>query len=799
MTASVKILTTHTLDSTPSILLCSPNGHRTLINCGSGCQRSFLESTERVRSVNQICLTHIGYEATGGLPGMILTSADAAQASHTETNSKEEFVGGLRLIGPKGLRGFINSARYFMRRDKFPLEICEENYYKEAKFGHGLNSRNSKKRKKAGDDEYDAKSDAGLFGIESLPMKLLKQTFFGKEEVQVCSYLFTTTPIAGKFMVQKAKQLGIPPGPLYSQLKNGKSVSFENNGKHVTVDPSQVLEGGSDGVAVALIYCPSIEILLQLRDTEHKALKSLNAYKQHNTSQNKVKLEVMIHLTPKSIFDSQDYQNWIQEFGTNTHHLAVYIMEDNEFSSINEDLDGSPFKSAILGAMQRSLIQPNIYPNPIPDAVDSTNKEKDKPANSNLKIHLGRQGMEYVIVPLAKQGIDAESIRGNDLCHGIHQTDRNQIQSEVEQFGALKQATTILETDEAKHALKKGEDEASFIFTGTGSAIPCKHRNVTGMYFCNESQDGMLLDVGEGTLGQLIRSWSSTYKGNDLAEHIRKRIVGIKAVHISHPHADHHLGIVRLLTQRAAILLRNGVTAITSNDNRLILLASNNVLRFLDEYSKVDPTIYGGYISVDNRDTLPEMQPNDGVNNMLTKVLGITQCVSVPVSHCYQSYGVVLEGTSFGKLVYSGDCRPSDALVRVGHGADLLVHEATFENGMEEEAVLKMHSTVSEAIDVAKRMDAKNCILTHFSQRYPRIAPLREEDYLLPFPVSFAFDFMRVTPSTIVLSSKMTTALRLLYPEDEKGEEQMELNEASNDEAKEVLSTPGYFANVQCS
>ena len=136
-------------------------------------------------------------------------------------------------------------------------------------------------------------------------------------------------------MVQKAKQLGIPPGPLYSQLKNGKSVSFEKNGEHVTVDPSQVLEGGSDGVAVALIYCPSIEILLQLRDTENKALKSLNAYKQRNTSQNKadnlVKLEVMIHLTPKSIFDSQDYQNIIDN--------TKYIHELNKkYEKENKDM-----------------------------------------------------------------------------------------------------------------------------------------------------------------------------------------------------------------------------------------------------------------------------------------------------------------------------------------------------------------------------------------------------------------------------------------------------------------------------
>jgi ribonuclease Z len=228
-------------------------------------------------------------------------------------------------------------------------------------------------------------------------------------------------------------------------------------------------------------------------------------------------------------------------------------------------------------------------------------------------------------------------------------------------------------------------------------------------------------------------------------------------------------------------------------------MSSSNVLRFLDEYSKVDPTIYGGYIPVDNRDTLPELPQNIELADMLKKKLGITRCLSVPVSHCYQSYAVVLDGTSFGRLVYSGDCRPSENLARVGQGADVLIHEATFENGMEEEALLKSHSTVSEAVSVAKKMDAKACILTHFSQRYPRIAPLREEDSLLSFPLAFAFDFMKVTPSTIGIAAKVTPSLRLLYPENgEAAEEEREFLSETKKIAQEILSTPGLFAGVKC-
>lgn len=368
---------------------------------------------------------------------------------------------------------------------------------------------------------------------------------------------------------------------------------------------------------------------------------------------------------------------------------------------------------------------------------------------------------------------------------------------ETEKCGAINEAAKVLDSANGKSSTIKNDGNGCFIFTGTGSAIPCKHRNVTGMFLGMNDDSGMILDVGEGTLGQLIRSWKSTYRGEDKCAHIRRSIIGIKAAWISHPHADHHLGIIRLLSQRNSIMLENGATA--SNSDPLVLMSSSNVLRFLDEYSKVDPTIYGGYIPVDNRDTLPDLPQNMELTAMLTRKLGITRCVSVPVSHCYQSYGVVLDGTSFGRLVYSGDCRPSDNLVRVGQGADLLIHEATFENGMEEEAVLKMHSTVSEALSVAKRMDAKACILTHFSQRYPRIAPLHEEDSLLSFPVAFAFDFMKVTPANIGVASKLTPSLRLLYHQDAEGaEEERELCSEIKKKAQEILSTPGVFANVKC-
>ena len=85
--------------------------------------------------------------------------------------------------------------------------------------------------------------------------------------------------------------------------------------------------------------------------------------------------------------------------------------------------------------------------------------------------------------------------------------------------------------------------------------------------------------------------------------------------------------------------------------------------------------------------------------------------------------------------------------------------------------MLKRHSTVWKAIDVATKMNAKSLVLTHFSQRCPKISQMkRTKDQEIGMPIVFAFDFMRLTPKTIILAAKLTPAMRLLYPESNDGD-----------------------------
>ena len=101
--------------------------------------------------------------------------------------------------------------------------------------------------------------------------------------------------------------------------------------------------------------------------------------------------------------------------------------------------------------------------------------------------------------------------------------------------------------------------------------------------------------------------------------------------------------------------------------------------------------------------------------------LGFAAWASVPVHHCRDAYGLVLQHRAGWKLVYSGDTRPCPALYAAGRGATVLLHEATFEPCLADQALAKRHSTSAEALAAAQAVGAYRLVMTHFSQRYPGV------------------------------------------------------------------------------
>jgi ribonuclease Z len=70
------------------------------------------------------------------------------------------------------------------------------------------------------------------------------------------------------------------------------------------------------------------------------------------------------------------------------------------------------------------------------------------------------------------------------------------------------------------------------------------------------------------------------------------------------------------------------------------------------------------------------------------------------------------------RIVYTGDTRFFEGLVKFAAGTDLLIHECTFDDSLHERAVRDGHSTPSDAVKTAVRANVKHLILTHISARY---------------------------------------------------------------------------------
>jgi len=831
-----------------------------------------MPGTIRVSSVNRICVTHVGHDTLGGLPGMILTSADVVDNVAKEmmqkndvannkkdttttkmndnnnrkrnyngsliSNNEDDIPADLEIVGPNGIKAFLHSLRHFMRRDRFKVN-AHEGYYDSSSLQNSVStnqqkkSRTKKKRKQSNEEQTFG------FAVKSIPISynsyaqypqhydttsIIQDQSLPSITKQAVSYLFTTPPLPGKFLINKAIEFNIPRGPLYAQLKKGEDVTFidSKTNEERTVKSEEVVEQSRPGVCVAVIYCPTLDVLDKLVvDESLVVLEKKENSLSKGTSE--VELDVMVHFTPKQIFNHHKYQSWCKRFDKSTtekiDHITLHTIDTlEERSSIDDEKDmngNSPYVSGICGGIRRSFVNDELYPMPCPTLPDDKEVEgQDKVVaegeEDGISIIKANVMMDYVLMPRSRRGLDKSTVKQlytNKLM--------NKLQKQVKESGAIDRASSIMKSINDKK--KKGPTRimvpgqkgsrsstsnanlGELIFTGTGSAIPCKHRNVTGKYLRMNNGNSILLDVGEGTVGQLLRSWKSTLSpSNQTAiDEYKSRLRGIKAVWISHPHADHHLGLLRLLSERAAICC--------GQNDPIVLMAPHDMYDFLQEYQTVVPEIKSTYIFVECYDMI-----HGRVNPLGRKLydeLGITNCMSIPVAHCQRSYAVVIDGTPFGKVSYSGDCRPSNRFANVGYGTDLLIHEATFEDGMEEDAVLKRHSTVGEAMDVASKMNAKSLILTHFSQRYPKIPPLNnkkaigEEDgnnemrkKRKDMPIVFAFDFMKLTPNTVDLASELTPALRLLYSEGSEDPDEAESEEKVSTSAKELLAVPGVFA-----
>ena len=101
---------------------------------------------------------------------------------------------------------------------------------------------------------------------------------------------------------------------------------------------------------------------------------------------------------------------------------------------------------------------------------------------------------------------------------------------------------------------------------------------------CDSEEDCLLLDCGEGTYGQLVR-----FYGPDKVDSIMTKL---RAVFVSHLHADHHIGLVGLLKARKEAL--HGV------QSPLYLIAPRQIMSWLKLYHRCFEPVTDEFVLIPN-------------------------------------------------------------------------------------------------------------------------------------------------------------------------------------------------------
>lgn len=86
---------------------------------------------------------------------------------------------------------------------------------------------------------------------------------------------------------------------------------------------------------------------------------------------------------------------------------------------------------------------------------------------------------------------------------------------------------------------------------------------------------------------------------------------------------------------------------------------------------------------------------------------------ALPVDHGPPAFAIRWDLPGGGRVVYSSDTRPVEALAEFGRGAALFIHEATFSEAEASRAEEGGHTTAAQAGRLAARAEARRLLLVH--------------------------------------------------------------------------------------
>ncbi|SBS96810.1 tRNA 3'-trailer sequence RNase, putative [Plasmodium ovale curtisi] len=579
----------------------------------------------------------------------------------------------------------------------------------------------------------ERKSDSGV-----TPICVNRPT--QKKQKCIC-YLIECPQTLGKFHVEKAKRLNIPSGKYYGILKSGKSITINNK----IIKPEDVCDKNIDGRKSLVIDLCNVE---DINDVIEKISNNECLYLKN--------VEYIFHLSNDEIINKKRYKQYF---------LSLKNVKNIKCNQSNSSLNICPFifSSSLNNFLSKLL--PNIFLKYKPDTPiydlsslmqkdDCKKDQLDEIKQNNFPIYVNGQNerdnenacnkVNNALEETTPNGNENEEIFQEDctflsyntltkfILHPFHKINicTNEMLSDLypnifnssKISNILKENYQLVKTFENfnKKVMQNFSEFPSFYFLGTGCSMPSTYRNVSGIILNIQKNYSVVLDFGEGSLYQLYWMSKSWF-------HFSEAIKSIKIIFISHAHADHHAGLYYLLYMRKILF--------PHLDHPLILIPLT-LKKWMDLFQELflDKPINVLY-NEENLEIKERINKEDNICLHLFKVqekelyplLHQTKekrsatPFTLQVNHIKESYGIKIENKHVGSVVYSADTRPCDNVRKFSKECDVLIHEATFDDELLCEAIQKRHSTIHEALKISLEVKCKTLILTHFSQRYPKV------------------------------------------------------------------------------
>jgi ribonuclease Z len=268
------------------------------------------------------------------------------------------------------------------------------------------------------------------------------------------------------------------------------------------------------------------------------------------------------------------------------------------------------------------------------------------------------------------------------------------------------------------------------VFLGTAASMPTAQRNPAAL-LVRRGSERLLFDCGEGTQRQLQRSAIG--------------LPDLQEIFLTHYHADHFLGLPGMLKTFAlrgraetplTVYGPDGLRELFSRLRPFVgRLPYELTLVELQPGERIERRDYAigpfavehglaaiGYALVEEeRPGRFDVAAADSLGVPVGPARGQLQAgqeVTLADGRVIAPAEVLGEPRAGRKIVITGDTAPSAQVVQAAHGADLLVHEASFLGEEEERAKETMHSTAVQAAEVARLAQVRLLALTHVSPRY---------------------------------------------------------------------------------